>query len=409
MSSTRLAGARETNHAAIIEVLRSRGPTTRPELERATGLGRKIISERVQELLNVGLVSEGDFAPSTGGRMARKIDFRADRGVVAVAEMNVYHATVGIADLAGRTLALRQVEVDVRDGPAIAVAALASAISALASESGWSLDAVWGVGVGVLAPVDRSQGTVVPGHLFTRTTMAGWDGFRVRDRLQEQLGRPVWVDNEVNLMALGELRSGRARGQSDVVFVKLGPSVGGGLVIGGRLQHGKASAGEIGHLVVPHEEPRPCWCGGRGCLATFINDASVLAEAGGRYSSLAGLLQSAAGDGHAVEVLRRAGVRTGAVLANVVTLLDPSLLLLGGTLVDHGEIVLDAIRAVVSTEGMPYAAERLRIEHSPLSDRAGLVGAAAMAVDALFEPSVLGLWLAEGSPVRHLEALVSVP
>ena len=97
------------------------------------------------------------------------------------------------------------------------------------------------------------------------------------------------------------------------------------------------------------------------------------------------------------------------MLANVVTLLDPSLLLLGGTLVDHGEIVLDAIRAVVSTEGMPHAAERLRIEHSPLSDRAGLVGAAAMAVDALFEPSVLGLWLAEGSPVRHLEALVSVP
>jgi hypothetical protein len=141
--------------------------------------------------------------------------------------------------------------------------------------------------------------------------MAGWDGYPVRDRLQQLLGRPVWVDNEVNLMALGEVRSGRARGCSDVVYVKLGPSVGGGLVLGGRLQHGKAAAGEIGHLVVPHDEPRPCWCGGRGCLDTFVNDTVLLAEARGVHASVADLTRSAtAGDQEAQAVLRETGAAT---------------------------------------------------------------------------------------------------
>lgn len=390
----------------MIESLRREGPTTRPELERLTGLGRKIISERVQELLDRGLVTEGELARSTGGRMPRRIGFRPEVGLVGVVEMNVHHATLGLTDLGGQVLALRQIDADVTTGPAAAVELVADGMSALLAEVGHALADLWGIGVGVLAPVDRRRGSVLPGRLFARSAMAGWDGYPVRDRLHELLGRPVWVDNEANLMALGEVRSGRARGCSDVVFVKLGPSVGGGLVLGGRLQHGKAAAGEIGHLVVPHDEPRPCWCGGRGCLATFVNDAALLAEAGGVHASVGDLSRAAtAGDPDAVAVLRRAGSRVGAVLADVVTLLDPSLLLVGGTLVDDGENVLGAVRAAIADEGISVASEGLRVEHSHLSDRAGLVGAAAMVVDELFSPAVLGVWLDRGTPIGQLDAL----
>ncbi|GAA3697698.1 ROK family protein [Microlunatus aurantiacus] len=407
MAVSRSGSARAAGHAAVIEALRREGPTTRTELERMTGLGRKIISERVQELLDKSLVTEGELARSTGGRMPRRIGFRPEVGLVGVVEMNVHHVTLGLTDLGGQVLVLRQIDAEVSAGPAAAVELVADGMIAVLEEVGHALDELWGIGVGVLAPVDRRRGSILPGRLFARSAMAGWDGYPVRDRLHELLGRSVWVDNEVNLMALGEVRSGRARGFSDVVFAKLGPSVGGGLVVGGRLQHGKAAAGEIGHLVVPHDEPRPCWCGGRGCLDTFVNDTVLLAEAGGVHGSVAELSRSAtAGDPGAVAVLRRAGSRVGAVLADVVTLLDPSLLLVGGTLVDDDEIVLSAIKAAIADEGISVAAEGLLVEHSHLSDRAGLVGAAAMVVDELFSPAVLGVWLDDGRPVGRLDALV---
>lgn len=390
----------------MIEVLRREGATTRPELEQLTGLGRKIISERVQELLDKGLVTDGELARSTGGRMPRRIGFRPEVGLVGVVEMNVHHATLGLTDLGGQVLALRQIDAEVTAGPTAAVDLVVTTLTALLREADRDVDDLWGVGVGVLAPVDRRRGSILPGRLFARSAMADWDGYPVRDRLHELLGRPVWVDNEVNLMALGELRSGRARGCSDLVFAKLGPSVGGGLVLGGRLQHGKAAAGEIGHLVVPHDEPRVCWCGGRGCLVTFVNDTVLLAEAGDVHASIGDLYRAAAaGDQDAVAVLHRAGSRVGAVLADVVTLLDPSLLLVGGTLVDGDEIVLGAIRAAIADEGISVASEGLRVEHSRLSDRAGLVGAAAMVVDELFSPPVLGAWLDRGTPLGQLDTL----
>jgi predicted NBD/HSP70 family sugar kinase len=403
------------NHAAVLEVLRTQGPTTRPELERTTGLGRKIISERVQELIDLGLASEGAFAQSTGGRMPREVGFNAGRGLIGVSELNAHHMTVGLTDLAGRALVLREIPGDVAAGPAAACAAIEAAVLLLLAEVGRTTDDLWGVGVGVTAPVDPADGRIFPGHLFDLTTMAGWDGYPVRDDLVARLRRPVWVDNEVNLMALGELRAGMGRGYQHLVFVKLGPSVGGGLVMGGVLQRGVAAAGEIGHLAVPHDEPRLCWCGGRGCLFTFVEESVLLAEAGGVVveldsppalgigggDKLGSLVRSAAAGGLAEEILTRAGARIGATLVNVITLLNPQLLVVGGSLVTGGDVVVDAIRREINEKAIPLASEQLTVEVSPLSDQAGLIGAAFMVADALFTPEALATWLADRTPKNY--------
>ena len=419
---SRLPSSREVNHAAILGVLRDTGMATRTELERTTGLGRKIISERVQELIDLGFASEGGWAQSTGGRMPREISFGADLGLIGVAEMNVHHLTVGLTDLSGRLLLTRQVSNDIAAGPTAACSEIERGVRSLLEEIGKTTDDLWGVGVGVTAPVDAGRGRIAPGHLFDLTTMAGWDGYPVRDHLVARLGRPVWVNNEVNLMALGELRAGRGRGYDDIVFAKLGPGIGGGLVMGGALQQGVAAAGELGHLSVPQDQPRLCWCGARGCLFTFVEEKVLLAEArglaidpdrpptidpgGGDPRDLRALVQAAAeGSAPAAEILARAGRRIGAALASVVTLLNPQLLLLGGTLVAEGNTALDAIRAEISGRAMRHATEQLIIEISPLSDRAGLVGAAFMVADALFTARALSIWLDHGSPRDHAAQL----
>ncbi|GAA1854630.1 ROK family protein [Microlunatus capsulatus] len=417
-----LPTSREVSHAALLQVLRQVGPTTRAELERTTGLGRKIVSERVQELMALGLVSEGELARSTGGRMPRTVGLQADRGLLGVAQMNLHQTTVALTELDGTVLVREQLALGAAAGPEAVCDGIATTLRGLLESSGQTSERLWAVGVGVLAPVDRDLGHVAPGHLFEGTALAGWDGYPVRQRLADALERPVWVDNEVNLMALGELRSGQARGVDDVVLVKLGPSIGGGLVLGGRLQHGAAAAGEIGHLAVPGEEPRPCWCGGRGCLSTFASTAALLDEARAEGVPLPAPAQdpqpaddedavralvAAAADGHpgAVRVLTRAGERTGAVLAGVVTLLNPALVLLSGTLVAEGDVVVDADRAAVDARAMRVATESLSLTVSPLSDTAGLVGAAAMAADGLFGPRALAVWLDDGAPHRDRAAL----
>ncbi|MGJ6978959.1 ROK family protein [Aestuariimicrobium soli] len=370
-----------SQEAALLERLRLVGPASRPTLEQDTGLGRKVVHERVALLADLGLVAEGTLGQSTGGRMPRLLEFAGGPGVVAMAEMNVDSVTVGVADLRGEILTQLEHPLSLGEGPDRTVAALADALRDVAATVDRPL---WGVGVGVLAPVDVEAGTVFGGHLFDGTVMEGWDGLAVRRRLADELGVAVWVDNEVNLMMLGELRAGLARGRQNALFVKTGPSIGAGIALRGSLQRGGSAAGEVGHLRVPDEDDLPCWCGNTCCLAAFLAPEQLARE-------------QAAGDDWDT-VLRRAGVRLGRVVASVVTLLDPTLVVLGGTLVEAGSPVVDLVRGEVERRAFVTAQRDLEVTVSPLSDRAGLVGAAFLAADALFSPDALAAWLPLGTP-----------
>jgi glucokinase-like ROK family protein len=402
---------------AILDHVRSGRAATRPKLIQVSGLGRAVVTQRVAQLVELGLLDEGSLAPSTGGRAPRELRFRAESGYVLVAELGATGVSAGITNLAGSLLIQREEPIDIAAGPEECLSRVGALFDKLLSSRPQYDAALWGVGIGVPGPVEFATGRPIAPPI-----MPGWDNYPIRDRFAEKYNVPVWVDNEVNLMALGELRAGLARGMDDVVYVKIGTGIGAGIISGGRLHRGaQGCAGDIGHVAVVNDNQVVCRCGNTGCLEALAGGGAIgrdgeAAARAGRSAFLAEVLErtgavnasdvaSAArhGDPVSFELLTRAGRLVGDVLATFVNFFNPSLLLLGGGVMGAGDQLLATIRESVYRRSLPLATRQLHLAQSPLNDRAGMMGAAFMVTDELFARNTLPRWIGFGSPAKRPE------
>ncbi len=233
--------------------------------------------------------------------------------------------------------------------------------------------------------------------------MPGWDCYPVGQRLSRHPQAPAWVDNDVNLMALGELRAGLARDQTDVVYIKIGSGIGAGLISAGQLHRGaQGAAGDVGHVAVADDTSVICRCGNTGCLEAIAGGAAIARDAaaaarGGRSTFLAGRLTEreaitvrdvieAAGHGDivAVELLNRSGNLVGRMLAALVSFYNPSLVIIGGGVAAAGDMFLATIRQSVYRRSLPLATRDLLVVRSSNIETIGLLGAAFVVLDELF-------------------------
>jgi glucokinase-like ROK family protein len=386
---------------SVLDAVRNGAATTRPEVAQRTGLGRNVVTQRVSQLVAAGLLAEGMLGRSTGGRAPRELRFRSEAGVILVAELGATSIEVARSDLAGALTHLHSEPADVTDGPEQVLTRVAELFQEFVEDLPADVD-VWGVGLGLPGPVEFETGTPVSPPI-----MPGWDGYDVRSFFRSRFHAPVWVDNDVNVMALGELRGGLAAGHRDVVFVKIGSGIGAGLISRGALHRGaQGCAGDIGHVAVG-DSAIQCRCGQLGCLEAHAG-GFALARDGfelGR-SGASPLLAQAVAQGQEVtaETVVRAAQRgdlaarqlvtgsahlVGEALARIVNFFNPSLILVGGGVASAGELYLAEVRRSVLTRSLPLATRTLRIEQSPLADSAGLRGAAFMVVDELLSPAHL--------------------
>jgi glucokinase-like ROK family protein len=403
----------------VLDLVRFGGATTRPELSRRSGLGRTVIAQRVSQLLASGLLSEGTHAPSTGGRPARALTFRAEAGSVLTVELGATSLGVGIADLAGSLLTSYEEPCDVAAGPDAVLGRAEELIDNVLAGRSTQDPPMWGVGIGLPGPVEYASGRPVAPPI-----MPGWDNYPVRDRLARRYDVPVWVDNEVNLMALGELRLGAARGERDVVFIKIGTGIGAGLISGGLLHRGaQGAAGDVGHIAVVDDTSVICRCGNVGCLEALAGGAALGklatdAARSGRSQFLADRLAESEsgvlaasdlgdaaqhGDPLAVEIFGHTGRDIGGMLATLVNFFNPSLVVIGGGVASVGDLLLASIRETVYRRSLPLATRNLRIVPSALSGRSALNGAAFVVIDELFSRQRLPVWISDGSPAHQPE------
>jgi glucokinase-like ROK family protein len=413
MTATPPAGSEQlASLLTVLDLIRSGTGRTQPELSRMSGLGRTVVTQRVAQLTDYGLIARGDLGQSTGGRAPRQLRFRSEAGAVLAAELGATSITVGLTDLSGHPAAHHREPWDIAEGPEPTLARVEELFDSVLDAP--DRTAVWGAGIGLPGPVEFATGTPVSPPI-----MPGWDGYPVRARLAARYGVPVWVDNDVNVMALGELRRGLAQGEDDVIYVKVGTGIGAGLISGGQFHRGaKGCAGDIGHIAVADESTVVCRCGNTGCLEALAGGAALArdgAQAARDHRSPylakilaagqpvhAGAVASAAasGDPASLALLDTAGRRIGAVLAALVNFYNPSLIVLGGGVVfgAGGDTLLASIRHAIYRRSLPLATRDLRIARSSLGGHGGLTGAALMVVDELLSPPVISRWVADGTP-----------
>jgi glucokinase-like ROK family protein len=395
----------------VLDFVRAHGSTTRPTLVRATGLSRAVVTQRVAELLDYGLLVEGELGASTGGRAPRLLRFPAEAGHLLVADLGATSVDVALADLSGAILGHIQEPCDIAAGPEPVLARIEELFVRSLATAESRPGSLWGIGLGLPGPVEFDSGRPVAPPI-----MPGWDRFAVRERFAKY-HVPVWVDNDVNIMALGERRAGIARGHDNVVFIKIGTGIGAGIIVKGELHRGaQGCAGDVGHMQVTADPGIVCRCGKVGCLEALAGGGALgrdgeTAARDGRSRFLAAVLDEKGsveaediargathGDQACVELLTNAGRLVGHMLASVVNFFNPSLIVIGGGVAGSGDLLLATIRETVYRRSLPLATRELAVKRSVLGDRAGVVGAAAIVTDELFRPSHLTQWLGVGTP-----------
>lgn len=397
---------------AVLDAVRHGGAETRPEIMRRTGLGRAVAVRRVQGLIDRGLLVEAGLGASSGGRAPRALRFNARAGHILVADLGATSIGVAIADLSGSLLGQHEEPADIMEGPESILRRVDELFAGLIGRAEVALGDLWGIGIGVPGPVE-----FVTGRPTAPPIMPGWDNHPVRERFASRHGVPVWVDNDVNVMALGEYRAGVARGHDAAIFVKVGTGIGAGILIDGKLHRGaQGSAGDVGHVQVSDDPAVVCRCGNLGCLEALAGGAALARDGSqaardGRSPLLARLLAergrleatdvgwaAAHGDAVSRELIIAAGRRIGLMVATLVNALNPSLVVVGGGVTGVGDALIAAVRETVYARSLPLATRDLLIVRSNLGHEAGRIGAASMVADELFSRTRIATWLPTGSP-----------
>lgn len=380
---------------AILDLVRNGRADTRAELAALTGLARSTVAQRVDTLLAGKLLVPRGDGRSTGGRPPTRLAFNRDAGLVLCGDLGATHSRVAVTDLAGEVLAQTRRDIPIAEGPEPVLDWLERAFDGLVAEVGRDRASVRGVGVGLPGPVEFATGRPVNPPI-----MPGWDRYPVGERLADRYGVPALVDNDVNIMAVGEHWS-TWRDQAFLLFVKMGTGIGSGIVAGGHVHRGAdGAAGDIGHIFVPDHGEIVCRCGNLGCLEAFAGGralATRLREQGlDTHTSLDVVDRVRAGDPAATQLVREAGRAVGGVLAACVNMLNPAVVVIGGDLARADEPLLAGVREVVYRRSLPLATGHLRIVRSALDDAAGVLGAAVMVIEEILAPAAVDAALSAG-------------
>jgi glucokinase len=297
-----------------------------------------------------------------------------------------------LADREGKVAAEGTIATEGYAGPQGVLERMARVINDLAGQAGCKPS---GVGVVVPGLADVKNGVTK----FLPNMPGKWRDVAVRQILEPLVGCPVYLLNDARAAALGEMTFGHGRSVRSMVFFTLGTGIGGGIVIDGRLLLGPlGAAGEIGHMTIIPDGPS-CGCGSRGCLETLFSGPALTGEgvrlvrsgqAPKLYEMVGGDcgkvtpkemgLAAAAGDAMLREVIVRHAEYLGIGVANLVTSLDPDLVVLGGGVAEMGALLFDTVRETVKKRVVMVPTERLRIERSMVGERAGMLGGVALAM-----------------------------
>ena len=390
------ASAIRAQHSRLIlNLLWKERESSRAELARRTSLSRSTVSAIVNDLLRTGLVKEERAGISSGGRRPIMLGFQDQSSFIVGIELGATHISCVLTDLRCNGRASWSAPVPVRDEPEVALQKMTMAVRSVLEAGGVQPFQVLGVGVAVPSPVDEER----PGELLP-LIVPKWKGYNIATHLEESFKRPVFVDNDANLGALAELWWGAGSSARDLAYIKVATGVGAGLIINGRIFRGSGGvAGEIGHTSIDPNGPQ-CICGLKGCLTTFIGTPALLERAKDKLrasgsnrlppASIDELVNAALdGDPMSVELIQYAGDKLGVGIANMLNLLNPEMVVLGGGIARAGDLLLDGVRTTIGGLSLPESILNAEIRTTGLNEWGIAVGAATLVLQVALDTPAL--------------------
>jgi predicted NBD/HSP70 family sugar kinase/biotin operon repressor len=377
-----MGSLRERNRLLVVDALRRGGLASRSDLARMTGLSRTTVGSLVAGLQSQGLVVEQEVnGERQTGRGRPPVLLRLDpaAGVAVGIYFDHDEVRVALADLSSTVLGEDRSAIDVDHSATDSIDLAVGMVRALQRTVGVDSSQIVGAGVALPGPIDRRTG-----RIGSASILPGWAGLHAQRELAQRLELYVEVDNDVNLGALAEASFGAGRGLRNIVYVTLGPGIGAGLVLDGRIHRGASGlAGEIGHVQV-RPDGAVCRCGNRGCLETIAGEGALealLRPRLGRDVTADEVLDLVGkGDLGATRVVNDAGRAIGRVLADLCNALNPEAIIVGGQLSRAAEPLLGGIRESVDRYALPAAGQGVRVLLGELGDRAEVIGALALVI-----------------------------
>jgi glucokinase-like ROK family protein len=384
--------------AQIVDALRKQAAVSRTDISRFTNWSRPKVTSIVDKMIDRGFLMESGEGDSQGGRRPGMLRLNNRLGYLVGIEIGATSVELAVADLNAEVLIRDAGPADVRDDPAVLLGDVKERLFAMMRRQGLLPEQILGIGVGVPGPVDFARGVLVSPPLMPK-----WENYSIRSFFQQDFPRAgVWVDNDVNMMALGELRAGAGAGVDNFIFVKIGTGIGAGIICHGLVHRGSTgSAGDIGHIRVDPAGPI-CHCGNTGCLEKVAAGPAIAARAmdaarNGSSPTLAKKMEAGGmlraedvgaaareGDRAAIEIIQSSGRMVGDVLAGLVNFFNPSVIFIGGGVAGIGNQLLSSIRQAVLNRSTALATRDLVIRYSPTGPDVGMIGAIHLALDHLF-------------------------
>lgn len=392
---------RDLNQALVVDLIRRHGPLSRLELLERTHLGKSTINTILTDLVRDRLVEQAGIAePTSVGRPPVLLRLNPEARFIVGVKLAPTQVTAALTNLHAQVLERVERGFAADAGPEIVTTQLREAIVEVMRSRGLASADILGVGVVLPGLIDLRTGVALSSRFLH------WRNFDLRSQIADAIDVPVFVDNDANAFALAEHWYGSGRGSDDLIAVTVGVGIGAGVILGGRLYRGaREGAGELGHVVMDPDGPL-CTCGKHGCLEAYVADVAIeraARERLGRARSVGRLGDTPTsaitrelvvraareGDGLARRVLADAGAVLGTALANVVNLLNPGRVVIGGEAADGaGDLLLDPARASLREHAFSILADELEVVPATLGADAWSMGAATLVLEEVFKPSI---------------------
>ena len=375
---------REANRTRILDAIKRLGAMTQVELADATGLSPATISIIVNELAAAGLLTTEQVTRS--GRRAMQVAMSRGLGLVAGLHFSSRSLRLVLCDALGTVVGAQRMPLPTDHRADTSLDQAAELLDDLLVDVGAARTELQGVGVGICAPYDSATDMLsVPGLL------RGWDEVRITESLSRRLGTPVVADNDANLAMLAESRFGSAKGMSSAVFVTISHGIGAGIMAHGQILRGHAGlAGEIGHIRVA-DNGQLCRCGNRGCLEMMVNATAIAAALRNTVGSVTLrdiIAMARQGDIGATRVIADAARHIGFAIGALTNIVSPEAVIIGGELAAAGGILTAPLEAAIERHSLHNPLNPPRVHVSELGTDASALGAAAHAIDTVFQAAV---------------------